>query len=448
MNKYETNLYNKLHHNLKNNIYYEDTPYIPIYAIEELKFKIENKYSKVHVGLINIPCSGFGDIVNCSLFYQYLKEWYPNIKVSICTSEIDKFKTLKIKGLKFIELKSKQNKECGNYGDYKFKNKELSNFDIIGIVPLLLTEGMYGDFVLPHLQKLIPYATRFNTFTLSEYNGQSPPYTFPIGIGENHLGLFLTDMDIPKHDLIKQPYIMSYTAGIDYHGVGTHAISCYLSFVEMITKKYNHYSKLQLIIPTWVSTHIADNPQFKSKIKNIIQKHFDEIILINDVKDEIKLLENKGKTFTMRGDILPVAREKFISLVKYSLPDILLTGDQSITDAFSHCRMNKRIWYEIAPWKYEFIDELSKIIPNHYLNDFRTSCGCIKGINLHLNNSDVIKQYDFRKLGKPRMDAVLLHYGSRNHPIFKIFMESVEHSRTKEKALEKFEKNTIKYYGK
>jgi len=449
MNKYEDKLFNKLYNNLKKNIYYEDAPYIPIYTIEELKFKIEHKHSKVHVGLINIPCSGFGDIVNCSLFYQYLKDWYPNIRVSICTSEIDKFKTLKIKGLKFIELKPKKNnKECGNYGDYKFKNKELSNFDIIGIVPLLLSEGMYGDFVLSHLQKLIPYANQFNTFTLSEYNGQSPPYTFPIGVGEDQLGLFLTDTEIKKHDLINQPYIMSYTAGIDYHGIGTHAISCYLSFVEMITKKYNHYSKLQLIIPTWVSVHIEDNTQFKSKLKKIIEKHFNKIILINDIKNEIKLLDQKGNTFIMRGDILPVARDKFISLVKYSLPDILLTGDQSITDAFSHCRMNKRIWYEIAPWKYEFIDELSKVIPNHYLNDFRTSCGCIKGIKIHLNNSNVIKNYDFRKLGKKRMDAVLLHYASKNHPIFKIYTDSVDHSRTKEKALEKFEKNINKYYRK
>ena len=70
------------------------------------------------------------------------------------------------------------------------------------------------SYHLSHLQKLIPYANRFNTFTLSEYNGQSPPYTFPIGVGEDQLGLFLTDSEIKKHDLIDQPYIMSYTAGM------------------------------------------------------------------------------------------------------------------------------------------------------------------------------------------------------------------------------------------
>ena len=105
----------------------------------------------------------------------------------------------------------------------------------------------------------------------------------------------------------------------------------------------------------------------------------------------VTLSNEKGNSFILRGDILPQPRTDFISLIKYSLSDVLLTGDQSITDAFSYCRMNKRIWYETAPWKYEFIQELSKVIPNKYLRDFRTSCGCLKGIQLPLNNSEVIK---------------------------------------------------------
>ena len=74
MNKEEITIYNKLRENLKNNKDYGDALYIPLYTIEELKIKFINKYSKIHIGLINIPCSGFGDIINCSLFYQYLKQ--------------------------------------------------------------------------------------------------------------------------------------------------------------------------------------------------------------------------------------------------------------------------------------------------------------------------------------------------------------------------------------
>ena len=53
---------------------------------------------------------------------------------------------------------------------------------------------------------------------------------------------------------------------------------------------------------------------------------------------------------TIRFDILPKPRPDFMSIIKYSVEDVLLTGDQSITDAFSCCS-NKRIWYQIVPGK-------------------------------------------------------------------------------------------------
>ena len=65
---------------------------------------------------------------------------------------------------------------------------------------------------------------------------------------------------------------------------------------------------------------------------------------------------------------------------------------------------------------------------------------------MEVNNSEVIKKYDFRKLGKPRMDAVLLQYHNRDHPIFKSYMESVTRSRFKETASLKFEKSVKQYY--
>ena len=44
------------------------------------------------------------------------------------------------------------------------------------IVPLLETTGFDGYFHLSHLQKLIPYANYYNTFTVSEYNGDTSIY--------------------------------------------------------------------------------------------------------------------------------------------------------------------------------------------------------------------------------------------------------------------------------
>ena len=85
---------------------------------------------------------------------------------------------------------------------------------------------------------------------------------------------------------------------------------------EAVSKKY--YQNLQIIYPD------------------------DEVIRFEDDKDKSIL--------TLRGDILPQKRDTFISLMKDSVNDILVTGDQSLTDIISCCKY-KTVWYQIAPWK-------------------------------------------------------------------------------------------------
>ena len=416
--------------------------------------KLLPKESKIKVGLINIPCGGFGDIVNCKTFADYLKEWYPTMKVTICTAAISKFKSLGMKTKDLVELKAKkvwdkdEGAECQEFHNLKFA-KKMPIFDIVIVVP------MVNDyFSIQQLKKLIPYATPYNSFSVSEYNGEYPPYTFPIGVGKGQLGLMLTNMKIKRHNLIRSPYVLAYTAGHDRgQGALTHTNLCILSFIEMICKKYNHYKKLQLIIPPWFCSDNADlelslltSPQLKTRYNNIVKKYFSRsqlqlkdgtmIQLFNTQKNKNELL--------LRGDILPKPREEFISLIKYSLPDVLLTGDQSITDGLSYSNMKKRIWYQISPWKKDLAHELSKAIPNQYLDNFRTSCGTLRGIHTNINNRNLIKQNDFRKKGKIRMNAILKFYAMLQDPIIQLLIECIQSSRYKDTALKKFIKK-LKY---
>ena len=121
-----------------------------------------------------------------------------------------------------------------------------------------------------------------------------------------------------------------------------------------------------------------------------------------------------------------------------SVDDILLTGDQSLTDGLSYCKKKKRIWYQVVPWKQEFAYELGKVIPNKYLDNFRTSCGVIKGIKIPLDNTELIKRYDFRKLGKKRMDALLIQNRLLKNKMIEDYIECFETSRKKETILKKF----------
>lgn len=444
-----------------NNLEYDEDIKILHYTLFE-GIKIDKKDSNLKVALINIPCGGFGDIVNCKTFSDYLNEWYPNMKVSICTAAVNKFKSLGIKTKDLIELQAikiydeNEGAECQEFDNLKFKNKKVPKFDLIIIVPMVNEE-----FSVKKLQKLIPYANKYNSFAVSEYNGEYPPYAFPIGVGKGQLGLMLTSMKIKKHNFIEKPYVLAYTAGHDRgQGGVTHTNHCILSFIEMICKKYKHYKKLQMIIPPWFCSDsdkeisLLTSPGLKTKCCNIIKKYFghSQLVLKGEVYSEnnniIPLVKtNKNENiFILRGDILPKPREEFISLIKYSLPDVLLTGDQSVTDGIAYSNMNKRIWYQISPWKKDLAYELSKAIPNKYLENFRTSCGTLKGLKVDLNNRNLVKMNDFRKKGKLRMNGILKFYSLMNDPLIKLLIQCIDHSRYKDTALKKFNKKVeLKY---
>ena len=188
----------------------------------------------------------------------------------------------------------------------------------------------------------------------------------------------------------------------------------------------------------------------KSRFNNIVKKYFDKSYLVLKDKKVISLFENEkqkhNNILILRGDILPKQRLDFISLIKYSVEDVLLTGDQSITDGLAYSSLNKRIWYQISPWKKDFVHELSKAIPNKYLDNFRTSCGTLKGLHVNLNNKNLIKNHDFRKKGKKRMNGILKFNSMIKDPLIQILIDCIEHSRYKDTTLEKFKKRVeLKY---
>ena len=130
----------------------------------------------------------------------------------------------------------------------------------------------------------------------------------------------------------------------------------------------------------------------------------------------------------------------FKSLLKDTLEDVLITGDQSLTDVLSYCPPQKNIWYQVVTWKENFAYELSRLIPNKFLSNFKTSCGTLRGIRMHKNNKKIIQNWDFRVLGKKRMDAIILSRRYLDNPIMIIFMYLFEHSRNQESFMNKFKK--------
>lgn len=420
----------------KNNKYYEDLYDIVWKLGENKKIKKEN-YNGLKIGLFNTPCAGFGDIIVCKTFYDYLNEWYPGAAVTICTTTPAKYNDLGIKGdiYKLYNKKNDDDSECIEYDELILKKKK--KFDIMIVIPII-----NKTFDINIFKKLIPYAHVFNTFSVSEYNGEYPPYTFPIGVGKGNLGLLFNEFKIKQQKLIKKPYALVYIQPSPEWGV--HSKTCFVSYLEMICKKYRKKNNtFDIVLPDWIIEEININSNFFNRVKSIISKYYDNWYIMYSDGENIPLIESDKKScLTFRGDILPQPREIFISLMKDSVEDILVTGDQSLTDVFSCCRKNKKVWYQIAPWKKGLAHNLSKHLPNNYYSTFKTSCGTLKSIKGDIDWKNFMDEYDFRIKGKERMDAIIVGMTilKSDTKLHKDLLNIIERSRFLESAQNKINK--------
>ena len=158
------------------------------------------------------------------------------------------------------------------------------------------------------------------------------------------------------------------------------------------------------------------------------------------------IYENKisnNKTLIFRGDIFPVDNGTMLNLMKYSLKDILVTGDQSITDVLSCCA-DKNIFYQITTWKESFGKQLGKMLPNKYLLSKKTSCGTMKAVKYNSDYREFLEKYDFRKISRDKLNGifnlmVMLTENNKQSYILKQYMHNTNKSIKIKTLLHKME---------
>ena len=372
--------------------------------------------------LFNIPCEGYGDVIFAFKLSSYLIEWY-NAKITIATINTDAYSKLglsspNIKIHKLIKGITSSSK-CRYLKGLSFVSNEV--FDLIFVAPR--TEK---DPILSDVKSVIPYSNLFNTYFFSEYTTKYEEpwfydYDFPTGIDSDCYGLLLTPFKmLPRPINLPNPYIFIYISKVEEYK----AKNCLMSFMQMIDIKYKNVKRLEIVAPAQILGMI--NKKLISKLK------YFKLYNNDDIKD--------SNVLVLRYDIFPI-EYKYISNVMYhSEEDILLTGDQSLTDALSCCS-KKNIFYQALYHKKSFLKLLSKKMPNKYLQKIKTSCGTIKAIKYKSNYSSFVKNNDFRIKARPKMDAIMKYIRYKDDKPIK--MEKIEDiilsSRTKEKIIAKLE---------
>ena len=375
------------------------------HALFEPYLKHLSKCSKtcgkgLRILILNAPCNGFGDLIFALKLSDYLKEWY-GADVTLATTLEKGLLGLGANPKYVAGLEGGKSMQCRRFAKLKL-NKNLPEQDLIFVAPIQID----FDFDLKDVKKIIPYANEFNTFSFSEYNDSlRKNFTFHTGVGQDRAGILLTKppKTTGKPAGLKNPYAVVYVAGT-LGGVD----KCMLSFVEMIAKKYyKKHRKLDVVVPPWFV-----NEDLDKSIQKRITKFYPNVYIVQKDKPSIIISEGHpqdkvSNTLTFRCDILPVPNKLMMHLMKNSIDDILLTGDQSITDALSCCS-KKNIFYQIAPWKSDLAKYLAKEMPNTYLKKVSTSCGTLQAISYHSNYGAFVKKWDFRRRAKPVLDAIVL----------------------------------------
>ena len=357
----------------------------------------------IKIVILNTPCNGFGDLMFAHKLAALIRDRY-GCRVDIASTLPDKLTLLGESKKNIVGLKTRNNdNECRRF-QYLDKSGLKIKYDLIFVAPV--NQDYSVDF--RDVKHLISYSNKFNTFFFSEYNDDlNKNFDFPTGVGEGYMGLLLTKPKIAKITR-KYPYALAYIAGAPGQSQIPLWRNCIFGFVQMIAKKYNNNKIFEIIGPYDTLKYVFG--MNKTKLNKFIGKYFGIIEFVSkDSKEKIKtkVVNNKTNTLILNASVFPVPNAKMLSLMKYSVKDILLTGDQSITDGLSCCP-NKNIWYQIVPWKYDFVDNLAVDMPNKYLEDKRTSCGTVKTTQFKSNYKKFVANNNFIKNAHKKLIGVIL----------------------------------------
>jgi hypothetical protein len=381
----------------------------------------ETVTTPVKILILNSVCNGFGDVIFAHKLKTYLQEWYGElVEVKIASNSIDKFIALNenLDDLIHLDVRAK-NPECKRFSimnacnaaefinENRLVSENIEDFHLYLIAPI--TRGSKPNH--KEIHRLVKASNQFNTFFISEYNYPiHKSVLFNTGIGKGRMGLMMSDntVDYEKLSMLRHhPYSIMYVSDND-----NHLQNCYDGFLELVTSKYE-IPRLDIVAPDWMREEMSVRLE---QIRSSINPYYSKIVFFyKDGKSTMKqtiMNDHKHDTqVVFRFDIEILSLDDTRSLYQHSLPHVLLTGDQSITDFLSVRREPSMPFYQALTWKRSFYTSLAKALPNKFLKSYKTSCGNIDAIKYQPKFDKFMKNNDFRVKAKPIMDAVLCSVG-------------------------------------
>jgi hypothetical protein len=362
---------------------------------------------------------GFGDLIFTLKLYAIFKKWY-GIAPYIVSPTPEKFLSNGISKSKVLHLKIPKS-ERDNAHQYIEEAESIDivtmndnlwkkDFDIIFVTPVTM-DGWEKN--VSHFKSIFPYITSDILYRFSAYDHGGMTYEIPLGLSEDRYGIFISSPQTPAKRMIKNPYIMTHISNINWTEPEGDYKSCLSNFLKLMVKKYHKtYPVLDIVVSKSITNDFSSNDRDRfNKLKDYLKKYYGKVKVI---KNETDSLLKEG--LNIRSDLPVMPHTKFTSLFQHCLPDVLGTGNQTISDLVSCCT-NFNIYYQTLPWEVSFAKNLGRILKKDYLTVRRSACGQYGNKNMLYMETDlsIIKEnYNFAKKGKSFVDKIMIQFQTKN----------------------------------
>jgi hypothetical protein len=216
--------------------------------------------------------------------------------------------------------------------------------------------------IVDDLARSFPGASSSNTVLFSVYNPEddadvNDDFDFPMGVGDGKFGIFIkpppsVQPKLPR-ELEGKRFVLIYVSP-------SASQSCVRDFVNHVSGKY---APLSIVLPPHTYTNLG-SPSIP------------------------------GVEFLTK--LLPLDAAQFSAVVKYSLPDIMMTGNQSVSDVISCCT-DKTLWYQGDVWTAEFGEALNRYGGAHTCDGGRPSGSLL----------DIKNNWNFEHRGKSKLMNII-----------------------------------------
>lgn len=399
----------------------------------------KKQLQSLKIGLFVNSCFGFGDVIFTIKMYNYFVKWYGVSPIIFTTTpELFLKNGFKPKMLKRMVVPGDESRTCEyTYAQYiaynvKFGHKERYKpkrpFDCMFVTPWV---GEYPDYNA--IKGVFPESNRFNTFICSAYNRKGE-YDFKMGLGEGNLGLLYSEHKECGKRIIENPYILVHISDVEE----VDAFQCYSNFVKVVVKKYSKkHDRLDIIAPRFT----VDDPRIVKLMEYLSKTYNYKVEISRGGQDDSRIKKLKDqRVLTLRGNVPVLPYIKYQDLICNALPDVLMTGNQSVADIITCCP-TFNIYYQIMPWETNFAKQLAIYTKVDNLRIPSRSCG-VESIVYKTRPLKKLRKESFEIKGKKYVDAVLSSvFAIKTDPEFIKFVDLALRSRKKDTLLKRLRKN-------